>query len=75
MARCCEVCGKQRIRGGNYVMKGIPKKKGGIGLHCTGNSKRWFKPNLQRIQIKKDGTVRRVYVCTACIQKGKIAKA
>ena len=50
------------------------KKKGGIGLHCTGVSKRRFVPNLQKIRIKEKGAVKRVLVCTSCIQKGNIEK-
>lgn len=75
MAKECYTCGKKAVVGRSFIMKGIPKKKGGIGLHCTGVSKRRFSPNLQRIRIKVNKGVKRVTVCASCIQKGKIEKA
>ena len=56
-------------------MKGIAKKKGGIGLHCTGITKRRFLPNLQKIRARIEGGIKRITVCTSCIQKGLIQKA
>lgn len=75
MAKECFTCGKKPVAGRSLAMKGIEKKKGGIGLHCTGVTKRRFLPNLQRIRIKHNGGVKRASVCTSCIQKGLIAKA
>ena len=75
MSKECFTCGKKPVVGKTYVMKGIPKKKGGIGLHCTGSSKRRFLPNLQSVKIKINNGVKRVSVCTSCIQKGLIQKA
>lgn len=74
MAKSCEICSKTLTRGRSFVMKGIAKKQKGIGLHCTGVSKRWFKPNLQRIRIVDNGQHRRAVVCTSCIQRGAIQK-
>ncbi|MBN2144407.1 MAG: 50S ribosomal protein L28 [Candidatus Aureabacteria bacterium] len=75
MPKICYSCGKHSVMGGSKVMKGIPKKKGGIGLHCTGTSKRRFKPNLQRVKARIDKTVKTIWVCTSCIQKGLVDKA
>ncbi len=75
MARVCEICGKGCMAGSSIIRRGMAKKKGGIGLHCTGISKRRFLPNLQKIRtIEAGNTVRRV-VCAACIRSGKIVKA
>lgn len=75
MAKICHTCGKKPVAGRSFTMKGIAKKKGGIGLHCTGIVKRRFLPNLQKVRIIEDNAVKRVTVCASCIQKGKITKA
>ena len=75
MARICEICGKGTRTGNSIVRKGLEKKKGGIGLHTTGVTKRRFLPNLQKIRVvDKGGTMRRT-VCAACIRGGKVEKA
>ena len=48
MARVCEVTGKKSARGFKYSIRGIAKKKKGIGLKVTGKTKRRFLPNLQK---------------------------
>lgn len=57
------------------VRHGMAKKKGGIGLHTTGISRRKFNPNLQRIRVRENGGVVRRTVCTSCIRRGRIQKA
>lgn len=47
MTRECEVTGKRRSRGRKYAIRGIAKKKKGIGLKVTGITKRDFVPNLK----------------------------
>ena len=42
----CQVTGKKTARGYKYSIRGIAKKKKGIGLKITGKTKRRFKPNL-----------------------------
>lgn len=46
MPKSCQVTGKQTTRGFKYAIRGIAKKKKGIGLKVTGKTKRNFKPNL-----------------------------
>ncbi len=75
MARVCEVCGKGLISGNTIVRHGMPKKKGGIGLHTTGITKRRFLPNLQRIHVWENGRTVVKKVCTRCIKSGKVQKA
>lgn len=74
MAKVCELCGKKPMTGSSIIRRGLAKKKGGIGLHTTGVSKRRFLPNLQRVRVLEDGTRRRRTVCAACIRQGKIRK-
>ena len=75
MSKICEVCGKGSHVGNIIVRKGLPKKKGGIGLHTTGISKRRFLPNVQRVRAKVAGVTRSMTVCTGCLEAGKIQKA
>jgi len=74
MARVCEFCGKRTTSGASIARRGLPKKKGGVGLKTTGRSLRKFKPNIQRVRAVVKGEVRRVSVCTRCIKSGKIVK-
>jgi len=46
MAKKCQVTGKKPGRGKSYSIRGISKKKKGIGLNVTGTVKRRFLPNL-----------------------------
>jgi len=46
MSRKCQVTGKKPGRGFSYALRGIAKKKKGIGLKITGKTKRRFLPNL-----------------------------
>ena len=74
MARVCEFCGKGTAFGGHIARRGLPKKKGGVGLRITGRTKRTFKPNIQRVRAVADGEVKRVKICTRCLKSGKIKK-
>ncbi|MCB1107243.1 MAG: 50S ribosomal protein L28 [Chlamydiia bacterium] len=46
MTKRCQVTGKRPGRGKSYSIRGIAKKKKGIGLNVTGTVKRRFLPNL-----------------------------
>lgn len=46
MSKVCQVTGKKPVRGYKYAIRGIAKKKKGIGLKVTGKTKRRFEPNL-----------------------------
>ena len=75
MSRICVICDKDAIPGNKYKRRGMIKRKGGAGSKIVGKSLRRFYPNLQRVKINIDGTVRTRYVCTTCIKSGKITKA
>lgn len=47
MSRICQVTGRKAVTGRTYTIRGIAKKKKGIGLKVTGKNKRQFRPNLQ----------------------------
>jgi large subunit ribosomal protein L28 len=62
MARSCEICGK------------APK----VGLnvsHANNKPKRLWYPNLQRVHAIRNGTTRRIRVCTRCLRSGFVVKA
>ena len=46
MSKRCQVTGKKPGKGKSYSIRGIAKKKKGIGLNITGTTKRRFLPNL-----------------------------
>lgn len=75
MSMLCEVCGKGKHVGGSITRRGLAKKKGGIGMHVVKNVKRTFTPNIQRVRVRVNGTVKRMRVCTACIRSNRIEKA
>lgn len=51
MSKICQVTGKRPSRGYKYSIRGIAKKKKGIGLKVTGKTKRRFQPNLVKKRI------------------------
>ncbi len=62
MSKICTICGK----GSQYGHK---------VSHANNKTNRRWEPNLQKIKIVLDGSVRRAYVCSTCIKSGKIQKA
>lgn len=74
MSKVCEICGKGLRSGSTIVRHGLPKSKGGIGLHTTGITKRKFSPNIQKIRVLEKGGVTVKKVCTKCIRSGKVQK-
>ena len=47
MSRICILTGKKPSSGRSYTLRGIAKKKKGIGLKITGCTNRRFNPNLK----------------------------
>ena len=75
MARVCDICGKAGRKGNAITRRGLPKSKGGIGLHTTGITRRRLLPNLQKIRVVLNGGVVSRKVCAGCIRSGKVVKA
>lgn len=76
MARICKITGKRPVKGSIIHRKGQSKKSGGIGTHVTAKTRRWFKPNLQKVKVRlPNGTVKRILVAVKAIKAGKIQKA
>lgn len=62
MPRTCFICGKGRLVGHNVS-------------HSNRKTPKVSEPNLQRIKINLNGTIRRAPVCTRCIRTGAVQKA
>ena len=61
MSYKCTVCGKSS-RSGNTIS------------HSHKATKRFFRPNLQRLNFVMGGKRMRGYVCVACIKSEKVQK-
>jgi large subunit ribosomal protein L28 len=75
MARICELTGTRPMKGSIIWRSGKAKKKGGIGTHITGITKRRFMPNLQRVKALVNGEVRYIRVTANALKKGLVVKA
>jgi len=51
MTRECKITGKKPVTGYKYAIRGIAKKKKGIGLKVTGKTKRRFLPNIMKKRL------------------------
>jgi large subunit ribosomal protein L28 len=51
MSRVCQVTGKRPTTGFKYAIRGIAKKKKGIGLKVTGKTKRRFEANIAKKKL------------------------
>lgn len=51
MTKVCQVTGKRPATGNKYTIRGIAKKKKGIGLKVTGIKRRRFLPNLKKKRL------------------------
>ncbi len=61
MAYTCDICGKRRHKAHKVSHSNIKTRK-------------WQRPNLQRVRALVEGQVRRIRVCTACIRSGRVVK-
>jgi len=63
MSKVCQVTGKRPVSGYKYAIRGIAKKKKGIGLKVTGKTKRRFVPNLVKKRLWYGDENRFVTLC------------
>lgn len=80
MSRVCQITGKRPQAGRSYAIRGIAKKKKGIGLKTTGITKRRFLPNLKKKRFFDPATKRFVTLKVSTgamrtIDKNGLAKA
>lgn len=51
VSRRCQITGKKTVTGNSYAIRGIAKKKKGVGLKVTGITRRRFLPNLKKKKL------------------------
>lgn len=61
MAARCDICGKGPSTGYNVS-------------HSNRHTKRRWKPNLHKMRIDVNGSLRRAKVCSGCLKAGKVKK-
>ncbi len=61
MAARCDICGKGPQTGFNES-------------HSKRHTKRRWLPNLQRMKVNRNGSVKRMKVCTSCLKANKVTK-
>jgi large subunit ribosomal protein L28 len=62
MASVCDICGKTPGFGNNIS-------------HSHRRTRRRWNPNIQRLRIVVNGTVKRANVCTKCLKANKVSRA
>ena len=74
MPRVCHFTGKKTTFGNQITHRGKAKYLGGVGRKVTGITRRKFKPNLQRVKVEIDGTVKTIRVAVSAIRSGLVHK-
>ena len=74
MGMQCAITGKKPVGGNKIRRRGKAKYLGGVGRKVTGITKRKFKPNLQRIKVEINGTVKTIRVAVSAIRSGLVTK-
>jgi large subunit ribosomal protein L28 len=62
MSKVCTVCGKHPSAGRNVS-------------HSHRVTNRIIRPNIQKVTVVVDGSVKQVNVCTKCMKAGKVTRA
>lgn len=57
----CEICGKGPKTGNNVS-------------HSNVKTRRSWKPNIQKIRVEYQGSIKRISVCTQCLKSGKVKR-
>ncbi len=74
MPQMCSLCGRKPVVGNMIVQRGKAKRDGGVGKKTTGVTRRFFRPNLQKVRALVEGKAKRIWACTRCIRAGKVTK-
>ncbi|MCD6233716.1 MAG: 50S ribosomal protein L28 [Candidatus Neomarinimicrobiota bacterium] len=62
MSKVCDICGKGPVYGNNVS-------------HSHNKTRRRWEPNLQKVRVNMNGTVKRLKVCTTCLKSNRVTKA
>lgn len=55
MSRVCSICGKGKMSGHNVS-------------HAKNRTNRVWLPNVQKVKVEENGTLKSKYVCTKCMK-------
>ncbi len=75
MSKTCVFTGRVVGFGNQKTYRGKAKYLGGVGKKVTGKTRRKFYPNLQRVKIEVDGTVKTVRVAVSALRSGLVKRA
>jgi large subunit ribosomal protein L28 len=73
MSKKCFICGKGPMVSLAVARTGS-KLRSGKKRYITGKSKRRQLPNLQKVKLDINGTIKRVRVCSRCLSSSKVKK-
>ena len=62
----CEVCDKS-VRTGHRIS--ITRSQ------VSRRANRTWKPNVKKIKINQNGTIKSIYICTRCLRSNKVQRA
>ena len=70
MSKVCQVTGRRPATGFKYAIRGIAKKKKGIGLKVTGKTRRRFEPNIvkKRLWLAEENRFIKLKLSTAALR-------
>ena len=61
MSKICDVCGKKPAAG-NTVS------------HSHKKTRRWWKPNIQKVKVSINGEIKSIRVCSNCLKSGRVKR-
>ena len=73
MSKRCFICGKGPMVALSVTRTGS-KLRSGKKRYITGKSKRRQMPNLHKVKLDVNGSIKRVRVCTRCLSSAKVQK-
>ena len=62
----CEICDKNMLTGHRISIE---------RSQVSRRANRRWKPNLKKVKIIENGTVKSIYVCTRCLRSNKVTRA
>ena len=62
----CEICEKSQIKGHRISIN---------RSQVSRRANRKWKPNVKKVKIIDNGTVKSIYICTRCLRSNKVTRA
>ena len=62
----CEICEKGQMKGHRISIN---------RSQVSRREKRKWKPNVKKVKIIDNGTVKSIYICTRCLRSNKVTRA